>query len=151
MACARSFTAFPGLFILFLGALAVVRAHRLDGRHWVSARATQNPWVGTSAYQQIGTSGVSAMQMSVVDDRYVIFFDKAEHNPLQTSKGKPAWGALLDTNTHKVRALKLVTNSFCAGESYLCLARCSFLLTYLRLRRRGMAWQWYVGQLWWLP
>jgi hypothetical protein len=76
-------------------------------------------WDGTSAYQQIGTSGVAVMQMSVIDDQYVIFFDKAEHNPLDTSDGNHAWSALFDIHAHTVRALKLITNSFCAGE--LCL------------------------------
>jgi hypothetical protein len=80
-------------------------------------------WNGTSAYQQIGTSGVAVMQMSVIDDQYVIFFDKAEHNPLTTSDGNHAWSALFDTHAHTVRALKLVTNSFCAGELFLVLPR----------------------------
>jgi hypothetical protein len=78
-------------------------------------------WDGTSAYQQIGTSGVAVMQMSVIDDQYVIFFDKAEHNPLDTSDGNHAWSALFDTHAHTVRALKLITDSFCAGELYLPL------------------------------
>jgi len=80
-------------------------------------------WNGTSAYQQIGTSGVAVMQMSVIDDQYVIFFDKAEHNPLTTSDGNHAWSALFDTHAHTVRALKLVTNSFCAGDLFLVLHR----------------------------
>lgn len=79
---------------------------------------TASAWNGTSAYAQLGTSGVGAMQMSVVDDRYVIIFDRAEHNPLTTSDGVPAWSALLDTHTHTVRALKVITNSFCAGKIY---------------------------------
>ena len=121
MACARSFAALPGLFIFLLGALSVVRAHPLDV---LAPRAAQDPWDGTSVYKRIGTSGVSAMQMSVVDDRYVIIFDKAEHNPLQTSDGNPAWGALLDTHAHKVRALALKTNSFCAGKLFfLCIEK----------------------------
>lgn len=69
---------------------------------------------GRSIYQQLGTSGVAAMQLSVVTDRYVILFDKAEHNPLKTSDGINAWSALLNTQAQTVRALKLITNSFCA-------------------------------------
>jgi hypothetical protein len=76
-------------------------------------------WDGPGQYILQGESGVSAMQMSVVDDRYVIIFDKAEHNPLMTSDGNNAWSALYDSAAHTVRALKLVTNSFCAGE--LCI------------------------------
>jgi len=83
-------------------------------------------WDGTSAYQQIGTSGVAVMQMSVIDDQYVIFFDKAEHNPLTTSDGNHAWSALFDTHAHTVRALKLITNSFCAGEMCSRYSICLF-------------------------
>jgi hypothetical protein len=119
MACARSFATFPSLFVLLLGALTIVHARSVARRDALLPRATPNPWAGTSVYKQIGTSGVSAMQMSVTDDQYVILFDKAEHNSLHTSDGKDAWAALLDTHAHKVRALKLKTNSFCAGES-LC-------------------------------
>jgi hypothetical protein len=72
-------------------------------------------WSGPGEYKLRGTSGVSAMQMSVVDNRYVIIFDKAEHNPLKTSDGNNAWSALYDSSAHTVRALKLKTNSFCAG------------------------------------
>ena len=76
-------------------------------------------WNGPGQYELRGTSGVSAMQISVVDNRYVIIFDKAEHNPLKTSDGNHAWSALYDSSAHTVRALKLVTNSFCAGELYI--------------------------------
>jgi hypothetical protein len=124
MARTRSFT---GLFCLLLSILTIVRAgvpfrqHAQDSRS-LPRQLPPDPWAGTSSYQQIGTSGVSAMQLSVVDDRYVILFDKAERNPLLTSDGNNAWAALLDTQTHTVRALQLATNSFCAGK--LCLYPC---------------------------
>lgn len=96
-------------------------AERLDDKHTNVARATNlttaAAWNGQSFYKKIGTSGVAAMQLAVVTDRYVILFDKAEHNPLKTSDGFNAWSALLDTHKHSVRALKVKTNSFCAGES----------------------------------
>jgi len=85
-------------------------------------RASPATWNGPGQYELRGTTGVSAMQMSVVDDRYVIIFDKAEHNPLKTSDGNNAWSALYDSSTHTVRALQLVTNSFCAGELYPLLS-----------------------------
>ena len=119
MACARSFAIFRGLFVLLLGFLTIVHARSVAPRDILIPRDTPNPWAGTSVYKQIGTSGVSAMQMAVTDDQHVILFDKAEHNPLRTSDGKVAWSALLDTQAHEVRALKLKTNSFCAGNSYL--------------------------------
>ena len=77
-------------------------------------------WDGPGMYVLRGQSGVSAQQISVVDDQYVIIFDKAEHNPLKTSNGNNAWSALYDSSAHTVRALDLVTNSFCAGKLYLC-------------------------------
>jgi hypothetical protein len=73
-------------------------------------------WAGASYYEQKGTSGIGAMQMTVVNDRYVVLFDKAEQNPLRTSDGNHAWAAILDTYEGNVRALKTETNSFCAGE-----------------------------------
>ena len=108
------------MFVLLLGVLTIAcAAHSPEPRDFHLPRASKpNPWKGTSVYKQIGKSGVAAMQLSVVDDRYVIIFDKAEHNPLHTSDGNNAWSALLDTHTHSVRALTLVTNSFCAGELY---------------------------------
>jgi hypothetical protein len=58
------------------------------------------------------------MQMAVIDEQFVIIFDRAEANPLHTSDGNNAWSALVDTYSHTVRALKLITNSFCAGEGF---------------------------------
>ena len=78
--------------------------------------AVASAWDGPTEYQQLGTSGVAAMQLSVVTDRYVIIFDRAEQNPLTTSDGVNAWSVLLDTQEHTVRALKVKTNSFCAGQ-----------------------------------
>jgi hypothetical protein len=124
MAYARSFFALRGLSGLFLlGVLTIVHAHSPAPRYFHANRAIQPvsvpAWTGTSAYKQIGKSGVAGMQLSVIDNRYVILFDKAEHNPLKTNDGNNAWSALLDTRTHTVKALKLKTNSFCAGELYL--------------------------------
>jgi hypothetical protein len=101
----------------FLDELPINEAKNPRSIQPISAAA----WNGTSAYNQAGTSGVAAMQLSVIDDQFVILFDKAEHNPLLTSDGNNAWSALLDTHAHTVRSLNLVTNSFCAGKSYLCL------------------------------
>ena len=161
MACARSFIALRCLSILLLGILTLVHAHS-PGRRVIHKRASvtstsASAWNGTSVYNQIGTSGVAAMQLSVIDDRYVILFDKAEHNPLHTTDGNNAWSALLDTHSHEVRALKLLTNSFCAGE--LPLLSMSHIATqygmisvyyyYFAFLRRRLAGQWYPDQLWW--
>ena len=133
MTCPHSFIALRGLFILLLvSTVTAVHTHlafRRDlhgamlghsNKHRSVKSISASPWTGTSSFKQKGTSGVAAMQMSVVDDRYVILFDKAEHNPLYTSDGNHAWSALVDTHAHTVRALKLKTNSFCAGECFFC-------------------------------
>ena len=67
---------------------------------------------------QTGTTGVSAMQMAVVDDTHVVIIDKVEHNPL-TVNGHPAWGSVFDLTTHTARPLNLLSDSFCAGGSFL--------------------------------
>lgn len=117
MASMRSLVGLQSCFLIIFGLLQPALA---------------TAWNGTSAYQQIGTSGVAAMQMSVVDNQFVILFDKAEHNPLKTSDGVNAWSALVDTHAHTVRALKLITNSFCAGKLQLCsccfTSRCTHAL-----------------------
>jgi hypothetical protein len=85
------------------------------------------------------------MQLAVVDDKHVIIFDKAEHNPLLTPNGNNAWSALLNTHDHKVRPLTLKTNSFCAGEllsmptSHPATQCALFLVGGWRFRRRGLA------------
>jgi hypothetical protein len=59
------------------------------------------------------------MQLAVIDDSRVLLVDKVEHN-LLTVSGHPAWGALYDFRTNKVRQpLDLASNSFCAGGSFL--------------------------------
>ncbi|KZO95807.1 copper radical oxidase [Calocera viscosa TUFC12733] len=68
--------------------------------------------------EQRGTTGVSAMQLSVISDTEVIIFDKVEHNPL-TVNGHPAWGAVYNLNTDEVRPLNVLSNSFCAGGTFL--------------------------------
>lgn len=46
-------------------------------------RALGKAWSGASYLSAAGTTGVSAMQLSVVDDDHVLIYDKAEENPLQ--------------------------------------------------------------------
>jgi len=113
MPCVRSFT-----FVLLLGALTVVHAHS-PGRRNVHAARAVTPWQGPSEYKHIGSSGVAGMQLAVVDDEHVILFDRAEHNPIFTANGNNAWSGLLNIRDHKVRPLKLKTNSFCAGGGWL--------------------------------
>lgn len=86
-------------------------------------QAPQNPVVETIetaswSLFQAGETGVHAMQLSVISATHAIIIDKVEHNPL-TINGHPAWSALYDLRTNKVRPLDTRSNSFCAGGSFL--------------------------------
>ncbi|KAJ7212462.1 glyoxal oxidase N-terminus-domain-containing protein [Mycena haematopus] len=52
-------------------------------------------------------------------------FDDSEHNPLMTEDGEPAWTAELNLNTHAVRPLHALSNTWCATGSFLGMGRCS--------------------------
>ncbi|KAJ7744986.1 copper radical oxidase [Mycena maculata] len=68
--------------------------------------------------EQIGSTGVSAMQLAIISPTLALIIDKVEHNPL-TIGGHPAWAALYDLDTHAVTPLSMLSNSFCAGGSFL--------------------------------
>ena len=72
------------------------------------------PW----SRKQEGETLVNAMQLAVVSATHAILVDKVEHNPLSVN-GHPAWGALYDFRNHNVRPLNLLSNSFCAGGTFL--------------------------------
>ncbi|KAL0946774.1 hypothetical protein HGRIS_012948 [Hohenbuehelia grisea] len=67
---------------------------------------------------QKGSTGVHAMQLAVVSETHALIVDKVEHNPL-TLDGHPAWASLYNLNTHAVRPLRMLSNSFCAGGAFL--------------------------------
>ena len=58
------------------------------------------------------------MQLAIISPSHAIVIDKVEHNPL-TIDNHPAWGALFNLNTYAVKALRMKSNSFCAGGSFL--------------------------------
>jgi hypothetical protein len=100
-------------------------AHRLDVDAFV---VTTNPSYvvpggrvnhseGWSLVQN-GSSGVSAMQLTVISPTHALIFDKVEHNYASIA-GHPAWSVLYDLNTHELRPLDLKSNSFCASGSFL--------------------------------
>ncbi|CAE6495833.1 unnamed protein product [Rhizoctonia solani] len=66
-----------------------------------------------------GTTGVSAMQMTVATETNVVVIDKYEQNPLRDASGDHSLGALYNVNTNTVRALNIKTNSFCATGTWL--------------------------------
>ncbi|OAV99415.1 hypothetical protein PTTG_04524 [Puccinia triticina 1-1 BBBD Race 1] len=65
-----------------------------------------------------GHTGVAAMQISVVSDKYALILDKVENNPLKIN-GHRAWAALYNFETDAVTPIDLKSNSFCAGGSFL--------------------------------
>ncbi len=67
---------------------------------------------------QEGTTGVHAMQLAVVSDTHALIVDKVEHNPL-TIDGHPAWAALYSLEDNAVTPLRMQSNSFCAGGTFL--------------------------------
>ncbi|KAG1754392.1 putative copper radical oxidase [Suillus lakei] len=76
--------------------------------------ASQTQWT----LEQKGVTGVSAMQLTVISDTHALIIDKVEHNPVSIG-GHPAWAALFNLRTYAVRPLKVESNSFCAGGTFL--------------------------------
>lgn len=67
---------------------------------------------------QEGSTGVHAMQLAVISDTHALIIDKVEHNPL-TIDGHPAWAALYNLEDNSVKPLRIQSNSFCAGGTFL--------------------------------
>ncbi|KAF8136438.1 glyoxal oxidase N-terminus-domain-containing protein [Boletus edulis] len=67
---------------------------------------------------QRGSTGVAAMQLVVISSSHALIIDKVEHNPISID-GHPAWGALYNLDTQAVMPLKIQSNSFCAGGTFL--------------------------------
>ncbi|CAA7271472.1 unnamed protein product [Cyclocybe aegerita] len=67
---------------------------------------------------QRGTTGVAAMQLAIISPTHALIVDKVEHNPL-TVDGHPAWAALYNLENHSVKPLRIQSNSFCAGGTFL--------------------------------
>lgn len=64
------------------------------------------------------TTGIVALEAIVVSPTLVVMFDRVSNDPLQIN-GHSAWGALWDLETSSVRALNVITNSFCASGALL--------------------------------
>ncbi|KAJ7286106.1 copper radical oxidase [Mycena rebaudengoi] len=80
-------------------------------------RADPDPAKQWSLVQK-GSTGVHAMQLSIISPTHALLVDKVEHNPL-TLNGHPTWGALYNIKTHAVKPLAMQSNSFCAGGTFL--------------------------------
>jgi len=74
--------------------------------------------VGQWALTQRGSTGVNAMQLAIISQTHALIVDKVEHNPL-TIDNHPAWAALYNLDNHSVKPLRMRSNSFCAGGSFL--------------------------------
>ena len=64
------------------------------------------------------TSGIVALEAIVVSPTLAIFFDRASDDPLQINNHS-AWGALWNLETNEVKALDVLSNSFCASGALL--------------------------------
>ncbi|PVF99117.1 DUF1929-domain-containing protein [Serendipita vermifera] len=63
-----------------------------------------------NSFEIVGNSKVSAQQVYILD--------KVENNPIQVN-GHPAWAVEYDLETNQIRAMDVVSNSFCAGGGVL--------------------------------
>ena len=70
------------------------------------------------AFSVVGNSGIVALEAIVVSPTLAIFFDRASDDPLQINNHS-AWGALWNLETNEVKALDVLSNSFCASGALL--------------------------------
>ncbi|KAI0808904.1 glyoxal oxidase N-terminus-domain-containing protein [Irpex lacteus] len=63
-------------------------------------------------------SGIVGLEAIVVSPTLVLMFDRASDDPLQINNHS-AWGALWDLETSTVKALDVLTDSFCASGALL--------------------------------
>ncbi|KAG0705082.1 putative copper radical oxidase, partial [Suillus ampliporus] len=110
--------------VIDIDAFVVTEGHTtLPPTHDLSNAATQlgQKSIASQAQwtlEQKGVTGVSAMQLTVISDTHALIIDKVEHNPVSIG-GHPAWAALFNLQTRAVRPLKVESNSFCAGGTFL--------------------------------
>ncbi|GAA5881330.1 hypothetical protein JCM8547_006048 [Rhodosporidiobolus lusitaniae] len=73
-------------------------------------------------FEIVGHTGVSAQQMFLATENTVQIVDKVQGNELMIGSGNnshSAWAAEYDLTTNTVRAMDIITNSFCAGGNML--------------------------------
>ncbi|GAA5992154.1 hypothetical protein JCM11641_003257 [Rhodosporidiobolus odoratus] len=97
------------LFIFSFGTLTVEGAKGNKGK--------------ARTYEIVGHTGVSAQQLWLGNEQKIYVVDKVQKNELlvTNSKGEqhPAWAAENEPESNELRALDVVTNSFCAGGTQL--------------------------------
>ncbi|KAF7296106.1 hypothetical protein MKEN_01425800 [Mycena kentingensis (nom. inval.)] len=68
---------------------------------------------------QNGTSGVVPVELITISPTLMLMYDRADGNPLLLPDGTRAWAALWNLDTNTATALDTVTDTFCAGGSFL--------------------------------
>ncbi|KAF9532178.1 copper radical oxidase [Crepidotus variabilis] len=99
--------------VMDVDALVVTRGSPSTATPSLATRRS-NQW----ALTQKGTTGVHAMQLAIVSSTHALIVDKVEHNPLSID-GHPAWAAVYNLENHSVKPLRMQSNSFCAGGTFL--------------------------------
>lgn len=69
-------------------------------------------------FVQNGTSGVIALESTIISDTLALFFDRGTDAPLQID-GHSAWGALWNLETNTASPLRLVSDTLCASGGFL--------------------------------
>lgn len=69
-------------------------------------------------FNLVGAPGIVAIELMVISENLVAFFDRATNNPLQIDN-HTAWGALWNTDTNTAIPLDLASDTFCATGGWL--------------------------------
>ncbi|KAK7449324.1 hypothetical protein VKT23_013467 [Stygiomarasmius scandens] len=69
-------------------------------------------------FVQNGTSGIIALEATVLSPTLMLLFDRPLGDPLKIN-GHDAWGGLWNLETNSVTALDVKSNSFCASGGFL--------------------------------
>ncbi|KDR73602.1 hypothetical protein GALMADRAFT_71761 [Galerina marginata CBS 339.88] len=110
-----------GSTVIDLDAFVVTRGNNsefVEPRNTIDALTIGNRAASGWTLTQEGTTGVHAMQLVIISSTHALLIDKVEHNPV-TIDGHPAWAALYNLENHSVKPLRMQSNSFCAGGTFL--------------------------------
>ena len=70
-------------------------------------------------FVQKGLSGVIPVEAIAINENIFVFYDRADGNPLLLPDGEKAWAALWNLETSEATALSSITDTFCAGGSFI--------------------------------
>jgi hypothetical protein len=105
---------------------STARSFPTDSSDWTARSISLNHLVPAEEIQkrqswtltQPGRTGVLAMMMVVISETQLLIIDRVSNNSMQVD-GHSAWSSVYSTATNTARPVRLVTNSFCAGGSFL--------------------------------